>query len=77
MKADEEKRYMKVDVDAINAQLEMLIERKTDVTLEEIPEYLKPDFSKFMYGKTVVKRGETIFYYYHDFINWIKKLYER
>jgi len=77
MKAPDEKKYIKVDVDAINAQLERLIERKTDVTLEEIPEYLQPDFSKFMYGKTVVKKDETIFYYYHDFIKWIKKLYER
>ena len=48
-------------MDAINAQLEMLIERKTDVTLEEIPEYLKPDFSKFMAGKQWLKKEMMIF----------------
>ncbi|MEX2335966.1 MAG: hypothetical protein WD555_01690 [Fulvivirga sp.] len=66
---------VKVNIKEVNRQIEKLIERKQNVTSAEIPEILRDSFFKYMFGKTVQKKDNTIFYYYADFIRWVRKIY--
>lgn len=64
---------VKIDIKAVNNQLEKLIERRSDVLFEEIPDVLKKDFSEFMLGQTITKKEEKLYYHYRDFLNWLGK----
>ncbi len=63
-----------MDIFEIESVLSKLYKRQKDVTLEEIPDDLKKDFSVFFIGKTFTLHGKTPHFYYHDYVEWFNKV---
>lgn len=47
------------------------------VSIERIPKSFKMDFSKYFFGKTLVKEGDTLHAYPHDIKNWVRYVFNK
>lgn len=45
------------------------------VPIERIPLSFKPDFDRFFFGKTLVKKENGLFVYPHDIKKWVAYLF--
>ncbi len=57
-----------------NQFFELLKEKKDPVKIDSIPEPLREDIEKFMFGRTVTKIKGSIAFYPQDYNEWINKL---
>lgn len=48
-----------------------------EVAIDTIPDAFLPDFQKFFFGKTLMKKDGTIFAYPHDLKKWVDYMFKK
>lgn len=46
------------------------------VSVTSIPNSFKPEFDRFFFGKTLVKKDNSLFAYPHDIKNWVRYVFQ-